>query len=215
MQPLKRPSLMQTNPPLTVKPKHAGKKQLFDNPLLERLTRTHIAVPITIFVFFALGLLYYAFRMAALPGWLIGVLFLAGLLTFTLAEYLMHRYVFHMSTHTPTRAKLQYTMHGVHHEYPKDKERLAMPPIISITLAFVLLGLTYLLMNKYAFAFLPGFVLGYAGYLFVHYITHAYPPPKNAFKQLWINHGIHHYRDGKKAFGVSSPLWDYVFGTMP
>jgi sterol desaturase/sphingolipid hydroxylase (fatty acid hydroxylase superfamily) len=58
-------------------------------------------------------------------------------------------------------------------------------------------------------------VLGYAGYLFVHYIVHAYPPPKNRLKQLWINHSVHHYKDGKKAFGVSPPLWDYVFGTMP
>ncbi len=197
------------------KPKNSGRKQLFENPLLERLTRTHIAVPITIFVIFSIGLLVYAFTMAQLPYYLIGVLFFTGLLLFTFTEYVMHRYVFHMSTHTKFRAKIQYTMHGVHHEYPKDKERLAMPPIISITLALVLLGLTYTIMNKYAFAFLPGFVLGYAGYLFVHYITHAYPPPKNAFRLLWLNHSMHHYKDGDKAFGVSSPLWDYVFGTMP
>ncbi|MDJ1491313.1 sterol desaturase family protein [Cytophagaceae bacterium DM2B3-1] len=206
---------METNQQTTPKPKNSGRKQLFENPVLERLTRTHISIPISIFVLFSIGLLTYAFTMAQLPYLVIGVLFFSGLILFTLVEYLMHRYVFHMSTHTTTRAKLQYTMHGVHHEYPKDKERLAMPPIISITIATLLLGITYLIMNKYAFAFLPGFVLGYAGYLFVHYITHAYAPPKNKFRQLWIHHSMHHYKDGHKAFGVSSPLWDYIFGTMP
>lgn len=198
-----------------IKPKNSGKKQLFENPILERLTRTHIAVPLTLFTIFAASLLFYAFVMARLPHLLIAGLFMAGLLVFTLAEYLMHRYVFHMSTHTEKRSKIQYLIHGVHHEYPKDKERLAMPPAISVLILFLLLGISYLLMNKYAFAFLPGFVLGYAGYLFVHYLTHAYAPPKNWFRQLWINHSMHHYKDGQKAFGVSSPLWDYVFGTMP
>lgn len=197
------------------KPKNTGRKQLFDNPVLERLTRTNSAVPISIFVLFAAGLLTYAFVMANLPYLTIGLLFFAGLFTFTLAEYLTHRYLFHMSTHTHMRSKIQYTIHGVHHEFPKDEERLAMPPVLSVTILFVLLGITYLLMNAYAFAFLPGFVLGYAGYLFMHYITHAYPPPKNWFRWLWINHSIHHYKNGEKAFGVSSPLWDYVFGTMP
>ena len=200
---------------ITIKPKNSGRKQLFDNPVLERLTRTNSAVPISIFVIFALALLAYAFMMANLPHLTIGLLFLTGLLAFTLAEYLTHRYLFHMGTHTATRSKIQYTIHGVHHEFPKDEERLAMPPVLSVTILFVLLGTTYLLMNNHAFAFLPGFVLGYAGYLFIHYLTHAYPPPKNLFRWLWVNHSIHHYRNGEKAFGVTSPFWDYVFGTMP
>ncbi len=199
----------------SIKPKNSGRKQLFDNPVLERLTRTNSAVPISIFVAFAIALLTYAFVMANLPYAAIGILFFTGLLVFTLAEYLIHRYLFHMSTHTETRSNIQYTIHGVHHEFPKDEERLAMPPVLSVTILLVLLGTTYLLMNDYAFAFLPGFVLGYAGYLFIHYITHACPPPKNVFRWLWVNHGIHHYRNGEKAFGVTSPFWDHVFGTMP
>jgi hypothetical protein len=31
---------------------------------------------------------------------------------------------------------------------------------------------------------------------------------------LWINHSIHHYKDGEIVFGVSTPLWDYIYGTM-
>ena len=52
-------------------------------------------------------------------------------------------------------------------------------------------------------------------YLAIHYIVHAYQPPKNVLKALWINHGIHHYKDDEHAYGVSSPLWDILLGTMP
>ena len=119
-----------------------------------------------------------------------------------------------MKTYTTVRAKLQYTIHGVHHEYPKDKDRLAMPPLLSVTIATVLLLLFRLVMGDLAFAFLPGFIVGYAAYLAIHYMVHAFAPPKNFMKSLWINHGIHHYKDGDLIYGVSSPLWDYIYGTM-
>jgi sterol desaturase/sphingolipid hydroxylase (fatty acid hydroxylase superfamily) len=198
-----------------IKPKHSGSGKVFENPFLERLTRTHISVPITIFLSISAGLLYMAFLRTALKDVLIPFLFLGGLLFFTLFEYLLHRYVFHMQPNTELKKKIQYNMHGIHHEFPKDKGRLAMPPLLSVALAALFFGIFYLLMDTRVFAFLPGMLTGYATYLFVHYIVHAYSPPKNFFKYLWINHAVHHYKDNRMVFGVSSPLWDYVFGTMP
>ncbi|MGK7389544.1 MAG: sterol desaturase family protein [Candidatus Cyclobacteriaceae bacterium M2_1C_046] len=197
------------------KPKNEGTKQVFDNPILERLTRTHISIPITIFVFYSAGLLYWSVTSTTLAVGTTILLFFTGLLLFTLVEYLAHRYLFHMETYTELRKKIQYSLHGIHHDYPKDKDRLAMPPVMSITIATLLLFILKWLIGDFVFAFLPGFLVGYAGYLFVHYIVHAYQPPKNAFRALWINHGIHHYKDPERAFGVSSPLWDYIFRTMP
>lgn len=199
----------------TNKPKNSGTKQLFDNPILERLSRTHISIPISIFVVISTVLLFYAFKYTTLPGYLIPLLFLSGFLFFTLIEYLVHRFVFHMEPTSNFKKKIQYNMHGVHHEFPKDKDRLAMPPLLSITLAVIFFVIFYSLMNTKVFGFLPGLLTGYASYLFVHYIVHAYAPPKNFFKELWVNHAIHHYKDNSTVFGVSSPLWDYIFGTMP
>ena len=119
-----------------------------------------------------------------------------------------------MATFNEWRKKLQYTIHGVHHEYPKDKERLAMPPLLSVTIATLLLFLFRLIMGDLAFSFLPGFLMMYSYYLTVHYLVHAYQPPKNFLRWLWLNHSIHHYKDGECVFGVTSPLWDYVYGTM-
>ncbi len=199
-----------------VVPHNKGSKRLFENKFLERLTRTHIAIPITLFIVYAGALLYYNIKsVGTLNAWQTTGLFFAGLLVFTLVEYLVHRYIFHIDTSTERKAKLQYTLHGVHHEYPKDKERLAMPPIMSITIATLLLFVFRLFMGDLVFAFLPGFLLGYAAYLFTHYILHAYKAPKGFFNFLWANHAIHHYKDQTVVFGVTSPLWDYVFGTMP
>lgn len=206
---------MAKTPNNAIRPKNTGQKVIFENPILESLTRTHIGVPISIFIVFSIGLVVYAFTYSNLQNYLIISLFASGLLSFSLIEYLVHRFVFHMETDTELKEKIQYSFHGVHHEYPKDKGRLAMPPVVSILLACSLLYVFHLLIGEYTFAFLPGFVLGYASYLFVHFAVHAYQPPKNFLKVLWVNHAIHHYKDHNKAFGVSSPLWDYIFGTLP
>ncbi|MDX5438190.1 MAG: sterol desaturase family protein [Pontibacter sp.] len=198
-----------------MKPNHKGSAQLFKNPLLEKMTRTHIAIPITIFLVIAIGLIYYGIThsfISILEA--IGFFFL-GWFIFTLIEYLAHRYVFHMDTGTPFKARLQYLFHGNHHEYPKDKKRLAMPPVVSILYASAFFFIFKVIFGTFVFGVVAGVLFGYAMYLLVHYVVHAYPPPKNFLKQLWINHSIHHYKDPEAAFGVSSPLWDYILGTMP
>jgi sterol desaturase/sphingolipid hydroxylase (fatty acid hydroxylase superfamily) len=195
-------------------PKNRGTKQLFSNPILEKLSRTHISVPIVVFVVYASVLLYWSITHTSLSTGMSVGMFILGAISFTLVEYLVHRYIFHMGTFTKWREKFQYTVHGVHHEFPKDKERLAMPPLLSITLATLLLLIFRLMLGDLVFSFLPGFLVGYAYYLAVHYIVHVYQPPKNFLKALWVNHAVHHYKHGEYIFGVSSPLWDYIFGTM-
>jgi sterol desaturase/sphingolipid hydroxylase (fatty acid hydroxylase superfamily) len=197
------------------KSKNAGSKKLFDSPVLERLSRTHIAIPLSIFLLYSASILYWSVTHTALSVLSIIILFTLGGIAFTWVEYNVHRYIFHIPTPSILREKFQYTIHGVHHEFPKDKDRLAMPPLLSITVATLLLLLFRLIMGDFAFAFMPGFLSGYAGYLFVHYVVHVYAPPANGFKALWRNHAIHHYKNGAVVFGVSSPLWDYVYGTMP
>lgn len=197
----------------SVRPQNKGTGQLFQNSILEKLSRTHIAIPIVIFFAYSGGLLYWSLSNTTLSAGTTLALFFIGLLVFTWVEYITHRYVFHMKTYTELRARIQYTVHGIHHKYPRDKDRLAMPPLLSITLATILLLLFRLVMGDFAFAFLPGFLVGYALYLAIHYMVHAYQPPRNFLRALWVNHGMHHYKDGEGIYGVSSPLWDYVYGT--
>lgn len=198
-----------------MKPNHKGSARIFENPVLEKLTKTHIALPISIFIVISVGLIYYGITHSFISVLEAVGLFLAGWLMFSLIEYLAHRYVFHMNTDTPAKARIQYTFHGNHHDYPKDKERLAMPPIVSVFVASFFFFVFKLIFGNFVFGVVAGMLFGYALYLFVHYAVHAYAPPKNFLKTLWIHHSIHHYKDPNVAYGVSSPLWDYLLGTMP
>ena len=71
-----------------------------------------------------------------------------------------------------------------------------------------------LLMGWNALAFFPGFLLGYISYGSMHYAIHAYAPPR-FMKALWRNHAMHHYETPDMGYGVSSVLWDHIFGTVP
>ena len=198
-----------------IKPKNKGSKALFSNPVLERLTRTNVLVPISLFAILSIGLAYYALAEEGLGVLTTAGLFVTGFLFFTLLEYLAHRYFFHMLPTNKVKAKVQYSVHGIHHEYPKDKDRLAMPPFIALIYAVILYFLFHFLLGDFVYGFVPGILMGYASYLSIHFIVHAYQPPKTFLKVLWVHHGIHHYKDPEVAFGVTSPLWDYVFRTMP
>ncbi len=188
---------------------------LFNNRFLEALTRTHIAIPLTIFYGFAAALIGYSLYAGLIAPWANVWLVLAGFAFFTLVEYLVHRYLFHIDTDTPGKERFQYLFHGVHHDHPRDTSRLAMPPVVSVLVASTLF-LTYrLIMGVYGLPFTAGFMAGYASYLCVHYAVHAFKPPRNFLRQLWAHHAIHHYQQPEAAFGVSSPFWDVVFRTMP
>ena len=197
------------------RPDNNGTVIMFDNPIMERISRTHISIPITMFLVFAGISLYYALKDTSISLGIGLLVMLAGYIFFTFVEYMMHKHFFHMEPDTPIKDKLQYSVHGVHHDYPKDKDRLAMPPFVSAAYAAIAYLLFKLILGNFAFYFLPGFLAGYASYLGVHFIVHAFNPPKNFFKVLWVNHAIHHYKDPDIAFGVSTPLWDIIFGTMP
>ncbi|WP_246070147.1 sterol desaturase family protein [Mangrovivirga cuniculi] len=187
---------------------HQQSAKMFENPVLERLRKSHIAVPISIFVIISIGLLVYATSTTSIPATTTIGLFFVGIFVFTLVEYVVHKEVYHAKTDS-----LLKQGHTFHHEYPKQRSFLAMPPIMSVITAIVLFLLFRLILNDYSFSFLAGFLLAYAGYLVIHAITHIYKPPKNFLKIWWKHHLVHHYND-KVNFGVTSPFWDHIFGTV-
>lgn len=190
--------------------------RIFQSPVLEALTKTHIAVPLTIF--FGLGAAsgYVSVHIMGFSVLSTMAYYMAGALFFTFIEYTAHRKLYHMGTAGSARkVRLQYVMHGVHHDHPRDKKRLALPPVVSVVLAALFMGLFRLILGPSGIAFGGGFMTGYATYLMVHYAVHTMNPPKNIFGVLWKHHNMHHYVGDKGAFGVSSPLWDHVFATMP
>ena len=59
----------------------------------------------------------------------------------------------------------------------------------------------------------PGFTVGYLTYDLTHYATHHFPMRSGIGRYLKRYHMMHHYKTPDQRFGVSSPLWDIVYGT--
>lgn len=190
-----------------------GQAQLFKNHYLEMLTKTHPLVIWGLYLPAFAGLPIYAARLGYSAERIL-MLYLVGMISWTLFEYIMHRFVFHWAAESGRAQKLVYIMHGNHHHFPRDKERLFMPPVPSIIIASVLFAIFYLLMGRNAYMFFPGFILGYLIYGSMHYAIHAWNPPFKWMKPLWRNHHLHHYKNETRGFGVSTTIWDRFFGTM-
>jgi sterol desaturase/sphingolipid hydroxylase (fatty acid hydroxylase superfamily) len=191
-----------------------GQAQLFRNHYLEMLTKTH---PLVIWCMYLPVMAYFLYRGYTKLEFSLSMMtlvFFAGIFFWTFFEYIMHRFIFHLVAQSERARKIVYIMHGNHHEYPRDRERLFMPPVPSIILACAIFSLMYFVMGQYVFMFFSGFILGYLVYGSMHYAIHAWNPPFKWMKPLWRNHHLHHYKNDHQGFGVSTTIWDRVFGTM-
>jgi dihydroceramide fatty acyl 2-hydroxylase len=195
--------------------KLAASPDLFENPVLNFFSRVHPAVPAAIFipVIGAMYLLAIDQGMGALA--VIG-LTVAGLLVWTLSEYWLHRLLFHWHPKFKGGDQHNFIIHGVHHDHPNDRLRLVMPPAVSIPLALIFLGVFVLILGTpTAFVLFAGFLAGYLVYDYTHYYVHHAVPKTRAGRRLREHHMRHHFQDHRFGYGVSSPLWDHAFRTVP
>ncbi len=195
--------------------------RLFQSNFLEFFT--HIS-PITVTVIWlpvAILLLIWPVFSGGSLGWNILAAFAVGLFIWTLAEYTLHRFVFHFPPKTPRMERITFLFHGVHHAQPQCKTRLVMPPVVSIPLALLFYALFVELFGNLLAApgwvnpVMSGFLIGYLIYDLTHYATHHWPMRSGYAKYIKRYHMQHHYKTPDARYGVSSPIWDYVFKTMP
>lgn len=197
-------------------PKNLGNEPMFQNEILEQLTVTS-----PLFAFLAY------LPVSGIPAWisishsyLIGIplniaWWLIGIFSFTLAEYLIHRYLYHFVLRNKFLKRVQFLFHGFHHKHPEDKRHLFMPYISGWIIMTLVFGLFYLVLGYYAFMFYSGFIGGYLSYIFFHYCIHRFNPPFNWLKPWWTHHLLHHYGNPQHSYAVQFILWDKLFGTMP
>ncbi len=188
--------------------------RMFDSDFLEFFSHVHPATPVILYTPVMLWMLYISIWQRDLSGWEILGLFAAGLAAWTFAEYTLHRWAFHYHPKTSFGKRIHFLMHGVHHDYPNDGTRLVMPPGFSIPLAFVFYGILLLTVGaELAPPMFMGLVFGYVCYDEIHYATHHWSMKGPIWGWVKKNHMKHHYQDESKGYGVTSPVWDYVFGT--
>jgi sterol desaturase/sphingolipid hydroxylase (fatty acid hydroxylase superfamily) len=130
-----------------------------------------------------------------------------GFVAWTLIEYWLHRLVFHGAL--PAIAR----MHGGHHADPTGW--IGVPVWYSLG-CFLAGGVPIVAVVGWddGGAVVVGLLLGYLLYIGVHDAAHHRTSYLHAwFPQLRLNHLRHHYQDADSCFGVTSDLWDRVFGT--
>lgn len=193
--------------------KNKGQAKLFSNPILEALTKAPPLLIWSIYLPIIIAAPIYAFRIYNIEISKIILIWITALFIWTLFEYLAHRFIFHWLEKYKSLSRLIYLLHGNHHEYPRDRDRLFMPPVPSILISGTIFGIFYLIGGKYAFPFFSGFIFGYLLYASMHYAIHAIAPPFKWLKPLWSNHHLHHYKNEEAGFGVSNLFWDKLFGT--
>ncbi len=188
--------------------------RMFKSDFLDFFTRVHWSIPLIIFVPVIFYFLYEAAFVKKITYYDLILLFLFGAFLWTITEYSMHRFIFHFHPKGEKAQRFFWTFHGVHHDYPQDSKRLVMVPSVSIPLAAIYYILFYYVFGAhYVSAIFAGFMTGYLFYDMTHYAIHHYGFKNKFWLYLKQYHMTHHYRFPDKGFGVSSPLWDKVFGT--
>src|SRR5438067_6165417 len=146
---------------------------MFENDLLDKLSRVHPAVPVFIFLPGITVLLVLAANRMSF--WPILGMFAGGYVFWSLSEYWIHRVIFHFEPEDGIGARFHWIIHGVHHDHPNDPLRLVMPPSVSVPLAALVFAILYLIFGRdYAPGIAAGFFAGYLIYDMTHYYLHHF-----------------------------------------
>ncbi|MBX3273533.1 MAG: sterol desaturase family protein [Sandaracinaceae bacterium] len=189
--------------------------QVYKNTFLEKwFAQAH---PITPGIWFGWMVVYGLYvAVTAHPAWIGLLAFAGGVMITTLIEYFLHRFAFHFEPKSESGRLNHFILHGYHHEFPNDPMRLVLPPIGIWPVAVGVSVLYYFVFGPYFWVVLGGTALGYIAYDWLHYYTHHFNPKGGPGKWLKRYHMLHHFDSPHHRFGITSPLWDLVFGTyMP
>lgn len=160
------------------------------------------------------SLMILAFRSAA-PQ-LIIITFAIGWTLWTFAEYALNRWLLHAGEASLLFVAVFKRHHFRHHEDPENIRYSFPHPLTILITAAILFLLALLTLGTLSFSLTSGFLFGCWLFCLLHVLQHHYPSPSAVFlKNYWQTHFLHHNRYSDKAFGISTPLWDRMLGTLP
>ncbi|MCE9598153.1 MAG: sterol desaturase family protein [Spirochaetia bacterium] len=156
----------------------------------------------TIAVFALMLTVYFTYRGEA-AGWYL-LAMVAGIVTWTLYEYVFHRWIFHGST--PLAAG-----HSKHHN---DVDRLLSMPFLTgpAIYAVIFFSLRILVNDGLAAAYTTAYAISYLYYGFLHHSSHFMEIDLKLWKKMRAHHLLHH-KFPDRNFGFTTSIWDRVFGT--
>jgi len=188
-----------------------GRVRLFGNPLLEACTVISIPAFVALWAVLLLAILVAALAYAP-TIWAPGLI-LAGVLGWTLTEYSLHRYVFHLDAQSTLVQRFIVVMHGNHHAFPNDALRNLMPPIVSVPVGAGVGLLCVSAIGPSGTWCFFGFMLGYVAYDLIHYVCHQWPMKGGLRRALKLHHMRHHHMRVDGNYAVTAMVWDRVLAT--
>lgn len=102
------------------------------NQFLNRFTRVYWTAPLVIYLPVVVVCIFVSVPDGALTLSTGLLLFLGGTFFWTFAEYMLHRFLFHYEPRSSWATRLHYYIHGFHHDYPNELNKLAVPPATGI-----------------------------------------------------------------------------------
>lgn len=137
--------------------------------------------------------------------------FLCGVFGWTLAEYLIHRFLGHVLVRSRNPFTVEHLRHHATTSYFSPTSKKAVAAVA--TLAAVAPLATLVAGAGRGLAFAVGVVVMYVAYEVVHRRAHTHAPRGRYSRWVRRNHFTHHFLTPRTNHGVTSPVWDYVFGT--
>jgi len=141
---------------------------------------------------------------------MIAVVFVAGLVAWTFAEYAIHNWYGHVAKGRNEFSREHLKHHAVKGYFAATRKKVLVALSVLAALAAAAAPLVG---AGIALAFTSGFALAYAGYEVLHRRLHTHGPRGPYGRWARRHHFHHHFANPKANHGVTSPLWDLVFRT--
>lgn len=156
-------------------------------------------------------------------GWGDAVAVAAMLVIYPFGEWAIHVHLLHMKRWSTIASRA----HRVHHKVPNDLDQLLLSPwqvvgLLSVAADVVAVGglVAWLVTGAIPWGpLLSGLLTAYVlilGYEWTHLLIHtAYVPKSAAYRRVWRNHRLHHFKNENFWHGVTNNISDRVLGTNP
>ncbi len=141
----------------------------------------------------------------------LAVFFALGVLTWSFLEYVIHRWMGHDRRFRRSQFGQEHTRHHIEGNYfaPTSKKLVVAALTTALLTPFAVLALG----AGHGLAYVAGLMLFYGAYEVLHRREHTHPGLGAYGKWARRHHFYHHFENARMNHGVTSPLWDIVFGT--
>lgn len=141
---------------------------------------------------------------------LVPVWFVVGMMGWSFSEYALHNWGGHKA-----RGRNPFSReHLKHHKIKGYFSATSQKVMAAVAVWTVAAGLAWLALGPvWGLALATGFVVGYGSYELVHRRLHTHPPTNFYGRWARKHHFYHHFMRATSNHGVTSPVWDMVFGT--